>query len=49
LVREIAPKLKEAPVHGEWWQIGGVTGRRLTGADKWAAVEDIARKGWSFL
>jgi hypothetical protein len=54
LVREVAPKLKEAPgptqrewervsghVHGEWRQIGGVIDGRLTGADKWAAVEDI--------
>jgi hypothetical protein len=29
------------PVHGEWWQIKRVTGRRLTGVDKLAVVEDI--------
>jgi hypothetical protein len=29
------------PVHDEWRQIRGVTGGRLTGADKRAAVEDI--------
>jgi hypothetical protein len=36
-------------VHGEWRQIGGVTDGRLTGADKWAAVEDIVhRRGGPF-
>jgi hypothetical protein len=37
------------PVHGEWWQIGGVTGGRLTGAHKRVAVEDIVhRRGGPF-
>jgi hypothetical protein len=40
----------KGPVHGEWWQIGGVTYGRLTGADKRATMEDIVhRRGGSFL
>jgi hypothetical protein len=37
-------------VHDERWQIELVTGGRLIGADKWAAVEDIVHgRGGPFI
>jgi hypothetical protein len=37
------------PAHGECQQIGGVTGRRPTGADKQVVVEDIVHgRGGTF-